>query len=81
MWWDIIPFFAAPGDATRAELDEAALSVMEEILTLESLACRESAITSTTIADDTLIGNRRSDERCGTYPESRCSFELKKRMI
>jgi hypothetical protein len=44
MWWDIIPFHGAPDDALRHELDAAALSVMEEILSLDSLPCRESAL-------------------------------------
>jgi len=44
MWWDIIPFFGAPDDLSRQGLDAAALSVMEETLSLDSLACRESAI-------------------------------------
>jgi hypothetical protein len=44
MWWDIIPFFGAPDDPSRQELDGAALSVMEETLSLDSLACRESAL-------------------------------------
>jgi hypothetical protein len=44
MWWDIVPFSGAPNDPKRAELDTAALSVMEEILSIESLPCRESAL-------------------------------------
>jgi hypothetical protein len=44
MWWDIIPFSGAPDDPKRAELDAAALSVMEEILSIESLPCGESAL-------------------------------------
>jgi hypothetical protein len=44
MWWDIIPFSGAPNDPERAELDAAALSVMEEILLIESMPCRESAL-------------------------------------
>jgi hypothetical protein len=44
MWWDIIPFYGAPDDPSRRELDAAALSVMEEILSLDSIPCRESAL-------------------------------------
>jgi hypothetical protein len=44
MWWDVIPFFGAPEDAARAQLDDAALAVMEAILSSDSLACRESAL-------------------------------------
>ena len=44
MWWDIIPFSGAPDDPSRKGLDAAALSVMEETLSLDSLACRESAL-------------------------------------
>jgi hypothetical protein len=44
MWWDIIPFFAAPDNPAQRELDAAALGVMAEILALDSVACRESAL-------------------------------------
>ena len=44
MWWDIIPVHGAPDDHTRPELDAAALDVMEAILLLDSLPCRESAL-------------------------------------
>lgn len=44
MWWDIIPFFAAPDNPAQRELDVAALDVMAEILALDSPACRESAL-------------------------------------
>jgi hypothetical protein len=44
MWWDIIPFLRAPDDPSGRELDAAALSAMEEILSLDSLACQESAL-------------------------------------
>jgi hypothetical protein len=44
MWWDIIPFSGAPDDLERRSLDEAALTVMREILALPSEACRESAL-------------------------------------
>jgi hypothetical protein len=44
MWWDIIPFFAAPNDESQRELDAAALDVMEETLAIDSVACKESAL-------------------------------------
>jgi len=44
MWWDIIPFTGAPHDPEHRELDAAALSVMETILSLASVACQESAL-------------------------------------
>ena len=44
MWWDIIPFFGNPDDATHRDVDAMALSVMDRTLALDSLACRESAL-------------------------------------
>jgi hypothetical protein len=44
MWWDIIPFFGAPKDPARADLDTTALSVMKTTLALPSIPCRESAL-------------------------------------
>jgi hypothetical protein len=44
MWWDILPVDGAPHDQTRREFDAAALEVMEAILRLDSLPCRESAL-------------------------------------
>jgi len=44
MWWDIIPFAGDPADPAHRDLDAAALGVMEEILSIESLPCRESAL-------------------------------------
>lgn len=44
MWWDIIPFIGAPRDPARKTLDSAALAVMEAILSIDSIACRESAL-------------------------------------
>jgi hypothetical protein len=44
MWWDILPVAGAPHDQTRRDLDAAALEVMEAILRLDSLPCRESAL-------------------------------------
>ena len=44
MWWDIFPFSGQPEDASRREIDEACLSVMESTLQLPSVACQESAL-------------------------------------
>jgi hypothetical protein len=44
MWWDIFPLSGQPEDATRREIDEACLSVMESTLRLPSVACQESAL-------------------------------------
>lgn len=44
MWWDILPIGGQPDVASRKEIDEACLEVMEEGLNLESIACRESAL-------------------------------------
>jgi hypothetical protein len=44
MWWDIIPFFAAPDVAAHREIDDAALQVMADTLAIDSIACRESAL-------------------------------------
>jgi hypothetical protein len=44
MWWDIMPIAAQPGVAARREIDEECLQVMESILSLDSLACQESAL-------------------------------------
>jgi len=40
MWWDLFPSW---GQGER-EVDAALLSVMEEILSLDSIACQESAL-------------------------------------
>jgi hypothetical protein len=44
MWWDLLPLAAAPGDPARRDLDRAALDVMAEILSLDAIACQESAL-------------------------------------
>ena len=44
MWWDIIPFGVAPTDASGRELGEAALGAMADILTIDRVACQESAL-------------------------------------
>ena len=44
MWWDSIPFGVAPTDASGRELGEAALGAMADILTIDRVACQESAL-------------------------------------
>jgi hypothetical protein len=44
MWWDSFPSVASPDDPHRLILHDAVLAVMEKILTLDSIACQESAL-------------------------------------
>ena len=44
MWWDIIPFGVTPTDASDRELGEAALGAMADILSIDRVACQESAL-------------------------------------
>jgi hypothetical protein len=44
MWWDLLPVAPAPDDPGRRLLDRAALDAMEEILSLDAIACQESAL-------------------------------------
>ena len=44
MWWDIFPYHGRPKNPDNRELDMELLGVMERILNLDSLACRESAL-------------------------------------
>jgi hypothetical protein len=44
MWWDLLPVGAAPDDTSRRDLDRAALGVMTEALSLDAIACQESAL-------------------------------------
>lgn len=44
MWWEVIPFSAAPGDPHAARLNDKALGVLEAVLQLPNLACKESAL-------------------------------------
>jgi hypothetical protein len=44
MWWDIFPAAGQPENPDRVELDAELLAVMKRILTLDSLACQESAL-------------------------------------
>lgn len=79
MWWDIMPWEGAPKDALRHEFDAAALGVMERTLSLESSACRESALHGlghwqryypdrvAEIIDRALLGSRNWPEELHTY--------------
>lgn len=44
LWWDILPIGGQPDAASRKEIDETCLVVMEEGLNLDSIACQESAL-------------------------------------
>lgn len=44
MWWDNFQLWGGPDDPARAEVDQAALMVMHKILSLDSEACRLSAL-------------------------------------
>jgi hypothetical protein len=44
MWWDLFSLGGQPGTPSHNALGEAALRVMAETLTLDSLACQESAL-------------------------------------
>ena len=44
MWWDSFPSVALPDDPHRLILHDAVLAVMKKILTLDSIACQESAL-------------------------------------
>ena len=44
MWWDIIPLSGQPDNPEHTEIDEEILGVLESILQLDSVACRESAL-------------------------------------
>jgi hypothetical protein len=44
MWWDEFPIYGRPEDPARSEIDKECLAVLEFALSLESIACRESAL-------------------------------------
>ena len=44
MWWDIIPLHGDPEDASRRQIDDACLTVMQKTLEIPSVACQESAL-------------------------------------
>ena len=44
MWWDVFPSLALPDDPYLPTLHDCALSTMERILQLKSIACQESAL-------------------------------------
>lgn len=44
MWWDVFPVFGQPGNAVQAELDREILDVMGRTLSIDQVACQESAL-------------------------------------
>ncbi|MBM3482726.1 MAG: hypothetical protein FJX66_05450 [Alphaproteobacteria bacterium] len=44
MWWDTVPGLATPDDPNHKAMDDAMLDVMRHALTLDSIACQESAL-------------------------------------
>jgi hypothetical protein len=44
MWWDLVPLQWEPGEPSKESISKAALEVMEETLTFDSIACQESAL-------------------------------------
>jgi hypothetical protein len=44
MWWDTFPSLGLAGDAGLSAMQAAALSAMEDILDIDSVACQESAL-------------------------------------
>jgi hypothetical protein len=44
MWWDTITFYPQPDATERRSIDMAALTAMEDILSIDTTCCRESAL-------------------------------------
>ncbi|MBS1953664.1 MAG: hypothetical protein JST89_05755 [Cyanobacteria bacterium SZAS-4] len=44
MWWDVIPLFAHPDHSDKRLLDEPVLELQQRILSIDSIACQESAL-------------------------------------
>jgi hypothetical protein len=44
MWWDTFPSIGLAGDPRLADMQDAVLTVMEQTLALDSIACQESAL-------------------------------------
>ncbi len=44
MWWDIVPLYGHPEEAKKRVLDAPILEIMKKTLSLDSLACQESAL-------------------------------------
>jgi hypothetical protein len=44
MWWDVLPVYGRPDEPEQQAFDETVLNVLERILGLESMACREGAL-------------------------------------
>src|SRR5262249_8110092 len=82
MWWDVFPSLALAGDPDLPTLHEAALSTMERILHLNSIACQESALhglghwqrvrseTVTQIIDRFCVAHSTADLRLLAYARS-----------
>jgi len=89
MWWDEFPSIALPGDLAFDQLHGTVLETMKSILTLDSLACQESALHGlghwqrwyqrdvATIIDEFLGSSQDIDPRLVTYANSaRCGCVL-----
>jgi len=44
MWWDNIPICGEPNDRSRHDIDREILDVMNNILSVDSVACQESSL-------------------------------------
>lgn len=89
MWWDVFPCLALANDPNLSVLHNSALSAMERILHLDSIACQESALHGlghwqreysekvTQIIDQFCETHSESDPRLLTYARSaRCGCVL-----
>lgn len=89
MFWEVFPCVALPGDEHWAELQLETLAVMERILSLDSIACVESALhglghahatypaQTEQIIDRYLAGERRAGAELAGYAQAaRCGCVL-----
>ena len=44
MWWEVLPVHGEPNDPRRIKIDQAMLALLREVLSMDSLACQESAL-------------------------------------
>ena len=44
MWWDVIPLFGHPEEPMKKKLDQPILDLQKQILSIDSIACQESAL-------------------------------------
>ncbi|CAN5418352.1 hypothetical protein BH10CYA1_BH10CYA1_02290 [soil metagenome] len=44
MWWDVIPLFGHPDEPSKKLLDQPILDLQKRILSIDSIACQESAL-------------------------------------